>query len=143
MRINSININHHNYAMNTSFGRLVNGTDYPDELVKEAEEILKTGKTISVEDYKKGFFECVYDSKVKPLAWLMSPLTAALGSDDPVEHSRWAIAIGTLGVSEILKFPEASIRKVISDKKAHDYVEKLKTCMIDLLKEQGRRGIRR
>ena len=143
MRINSININHHNLMKSPSFGRIVNGTDYPDELVQEAEEILKTGRTISADDYKKDFFDCLVDSKIQPAAWLLSPITAALGSDEPVKHSRWAIAIGTLGISELFKLPEDSIRKAVTNKQAHEHVAKLKSCMIDLLKEQGRKGIRR
>lgn len=143
MRINSINNNYYNFAKQTSFRGVVNGTNYPDELIKEAEEILKTGRTISVDDYKKGFLECVADSEIQPLAWLLSPVTSALGSDNPVKDSRIAIAIGTLGFSELFKLPEASIRKIITNKKANEHVAKLKSCMIDLLKEQGRKGIRK
>ena len=61
-----------------------------------------------------------------------------LGSQDPVRETRISLGIATLGLSELAKLPEATIRKLLSNKKAKNHVNQLKNCMLDLLKERSR-----
>ena len=121
---------------NVSFGRLVNGTDYPDEMVEEAENIIKENLRVDKDRYKKSFMECWEDASFQPVTWLFSPYAKLEGSSDPIRDTRIAMGIATLGISELLKTPEAAIRKLVADIKTDKYVSKLKDCVIDLMKEK-------
>lgn len=135
-------INQKELANNITFGRLVNGKDYPDDLVEEAERILNSSQKVDINNYKQSFVDCLADSKIQPLEWLLAPFAKLIGSDDPMAESRIAVGCCTLGLSEILKMPEAGIRKLISNRNAEKHVAKIKDCMLDLLKEQKARGIK-
>lgn len=122
-----------------SFGKLVNGVNYPDDLVYEANRLLAAGKEAKIENYRKDFMECWEDVKFQPIAWLLSPFAKLEGSFEPVKDVRIALGIATLGISELTKLPEATIRKIFAKKSAKKYVEQLKSCMFDLMKEKGLR----
>ena len=113
---------------NVSFGRLVNGTDYPDEMVEEAENIIKENLKVDKDRYKKSFMECWEDASFQPVTWLFSPYAKFFKYKESPEP--------TLGISELLKTPEAAIRKLVADIKTDNYVSKLKDCVIDLMKEK-------
>lgn len=148
MKVSAVN----NYQLNTnkiqnrqekvSFKGIVNGVEYPDELIKEAEKLLAENKDVNPEDYKSDFLTCWEDSKFQPVTWLLSPYAKMLGSQDPVRETRISLGIATLGLSELAKLPEATIRKLLSNKKAKDHVSKLKNCMLDLLKERSRNVVK-
>lgn len=138
--VNQYSFKNQNLAKNQnllSFRRLVNGVEYPDDLVDEAERLLKESEKVDINKYKQSLGDCLIESKFQPLEWLMSPFVTLLGSDDPMLESRIALGCCTLGLSEVLKLPEAGIRKLISNKKAEKHVAKLKDCMLDLIKEKG------
>jgi len=136
--INPVNLNL-KQVRNVNFGRLVNGVDYPDELVREAERLLAEGKEAKVENYNKDFMECWEDASFQPVAWLLSPLAKLEGSAEPVRETRLALGIATLGISELTKLPEATIRKLFAKSGAKKHVAQLKSCMFDLMKEKGLR----
>ncbi len=139
LNINQFNLTNkdlHKTSKNMSFGRIVNGTDYPDKMVEEAERLINNNLKVDKEHYKKDFFECWEDAAFQPVTWLFSPYAKMEGSSDPISDTRMAMAIATLGISELLKTPEAAIRKIIADVKTEKYVSKLKDCVIDLMKEK-------
>ena len=142
MRVEQLHLmNSVNHSRSLTFGRLVNGNDYPEELINEAESLLLENKQVDNKLYKESFIDCLFDAKIQPLSWLIAPIAKIVGSENPVLDSRISIAVVTLGLSEILSLPEAAIRKYISNKKAGEHVSKLKNCMIDLLKERNVKGL--
>ena len=130
-----------NKSKKMAFGRLVNGKEYPDELVKEAGFLLSENMQVDENRYKESFVDCLFESKINPFSWVLAPLAKILGSENPVLDSRISMAVVTLGLSELLSLPEAAIRKNISDKKTGEYVSKVKNCMIDLLRERNVKGL--
>ena len=148
MKVSAVN----NYQINSnrvqnrqekvSFKGIVNGVEYPDELIKEAEKLLAENKEVNIEDYQMDFLTCWEDAKFQPVAWLLAPYAKLLGSQDPVRETRKSLGIATLGLSELAKLPEASIRKLLSNKRAKEHVTQRKNCMLDLLKDQSRKVIK-
>ena len=54
LNINQFNLTNkdlHKTSKNMSFGRIVNGTDYPDKMVEEAERLINNNLKVNKEHY--------------------------------------------------------------------------------------------
>ena len=143
MRISSVNPviqARLSYGNGVNFGRKVNGIDFPDEIVNEAERILENNEQVDSKKYEKDFFDCMLDVKVQPVTLGLSAIMSILGGEsfnkDTINEVRLGFAIATLGLSELPKLLEGGIRKGISKINANNYSQQVKDCMIELLKEK-------
>ena len=143
MRIAGINPTYNKGALlnkGVNFGRKVNGVEFPDDVVREAEYLLNNNMQIDPAKYQKEFGDCMADVKIQPVTWTLATIMAILGRKEfdktLVNDSRIALGICTLGISEIPKMFEGGIRFGISKMNAKKYAEQLKDCSIELLKER-------
>jgi len=58
-------------------------------------------------------------------------------SEDIPHITRMSFGIATLGLTELLKTPEAGIRKLISNHKSKKFVQQVYECAQALVKEKG------
>ena len=119
-------------------------TEFSDEVIAEAKRIIEENEEINPGTYKKSFFDCWKNTKIQPLEWCISPLAILAAKalneplDKPLETARLAVGMSTLGVSEILKTPEAGIRKLVSDAKAKKFAEQVQKCVLAMLRERAK-----
>ena len=125
-----------------TFGRMIAGENFSEDIISEAERILAGNGKIDPKKYKKDFLECLNDAKVQPVEWALSPLAELYkrieGEDyNSVKETRLALGIATLGVSELLKTPEAGIRKIANNIKVKKFVREVERCMLAIVRERG------
>lgn len=138
MRVSAISITKN--LNSQTFGRKIGGEDFPEKVVQEAERILKANEKVNKDNYKQDILSCWEDARIQPVEWLLLPygkLLEKLGADNCGELSdvRKAIGVATLGVSELLKAPEAGIMKIISNVKAKKFASQVERCMLAMIRE--------
>ena len=149
MKISAIqSVNSLQNQQQVRFGRTIAGEEFSDAVISEAEGILKSNQRVDAGKYKQDFFECLEDAKVQPLEWLFMPVVRLLqfanGEHAPyntAELTRFTLGIGTIGISELLKMPEAAIRKLISNKKANDFASHVEKCALAMIRENKLKNI--
>ena len=123
-------------------GKKAKKQEFSDDVIAEAKRIIEAKEQVNSSDYKKSFFDCWKDAKIQPLEWLVSPIallaTKALNEsiEKPLETARLAIGMSTLGISELLKTPEAGIRKLISDVNAKKFARQVEECISAMLSKR-------
>ncbi|MCQ2754306.1 MAG: hypothetical protein MJ231_04565 [bacterium] len=142
MKILSINSYTGNYSKTNFNGKYINGKYYTDEIIGVARKHLKENTMPSLESFKKDFWDCLGEAKVQPLEWAAAPFVwlvkkSAGEDDDTMELSRRSLGISTLGITELLKMPEAGIRKLVNNSKANKTYSEVLECMLAIKKEEG------
>ena len=137
-----------NYAVNSSNtkfnGKFIYGKYYTDEILDIAKKHLKENTLPNIDSLKKEFIDCLEESKIQPVEWLFAPFVWIVqktsGEDDgnTMDLSRFSLGISTLGLTELLKMPEAGIRKLIDNSKADKKYKEILECMLALKKEEGK-----
>ena len=123
-----------------TFGRMIGGEGFPEKVIQEAGKLLEANDKVEVSRYGKKFGECMADVKIQPLEWLFIPYGKVLGKlgahgTDDINSVRTSLGITTLGITELLKTPEAAIRKLVSDIKAKNFASQVERCMLAMVRE--------
>ena len=126
-----------------NFCQMIGGKEYPKEVVDAAKHFIETKTMPDKSKLEKSLIDCLGEAKFQPLEWAMNPFTytisKAAGEDTPNGYtglSRLALGICTLGASELLKLPEAAIRKMSDNAKINKFISDVKDCIIALQQEK-------
>ena len=118
------------------------GEKYSERVVSEAVRLLKENESVFPENYRKSFAKCMSEVKFQPVAWTVAKVINFVNrnnqevEDVSINELRGYLAIGTLGISELLKLPEAGIRKLANALTLNSYSEKVSECLKEFKKEQ-------
>lgn len=138
MEIQAVNsINTINFGAKTAVTKkcFAAGEKYSRRVVSEAIRLLETNEPVFPENYRKSFGQCLSEVKFQPVAWTTAKVINFINGkneeieDVSVDEMRGLLAIVTLGISELLKLPEAGIRKLLNSLTINSYSKKVSECL--------------
>ena len=128
-----------NFVKNKGFAA---GEKYSESVVSEAVRLLYGKESVTPEKYRKSFAKCMSEVKFQPVAWTVSKVINFINKnnqeveDVSINELRSCLAIGTLGISELFKLPEAGIRKLVNSLTINSYSQKVAECLKEFKSEQ-------
>ena len=133
--VNSININFSSKA--AAAKNFAAGEKYSGKVVAEAINLLNYKDVVIPENYKKSFSKCMSEVKFQPIEWLAAKLIRKdyeIG-ELPLSEIRDRLGLATFGLTELLKLPEAGIRKLINALTFKNYSKKVSECLDEFKRE--------
>ena len=112
------------------------GEKYSGKVVAEAINLLNYNDIVIPENYKKSFSKCLSEVKFQPIEWMASKVMKKkyVAGELSLSEVRENLGLMTFGLTELLKLPEAGIRKLMNALTFKNYSRKVSECLAEFKK---------